>query len=62
MRQDDPMLQDQSSGWDEAFDRLDSNKRGPEKPQHVLNARQLEYIAHIKRMQKSEADNVGRGL
>ena len=42
----------QQSGWDESFDRQEVEQRGPEKPIHVLNSRQLEYVAHIKRMIK----------
>lgn len=46
--------------WSEAFDRQDDEgKRGPEKPAHVLNARQMEFIAHVKRAQKRE-NNVVR--
>ena len=41
--------------WSEAFDRQDDEKlRGNEKPVHVLNARQKEYCAHIKRLAKQE--------
>lgn len=45
---------EKQSGWDDAFDRDETEQRGPEKPAHVLNARQLEYVAHIKRMQQKE--------
>lgn len=45
----------QPDGWNEAFDRQDDEKlRGNEKPVHVLNARQKEYCAHIKRLAKQE--------
>lgn len=47
---------EQESGWDGAFDRLESEQRGPEKPAHVLNARQLEFNAHIKRMMAAQKE------
>lgn len=49
----------QPDGWSEAFERDEDEKRGPEKPLHVLNARQLEYIAHMKRMKREQEHVLG---
>jgi len=43
----------QPDGWNEAFDRVENEK--PEKPVEVLNARQVQYIAHLRR---NESKNV----
>lgn len=60
MKSDDD-LKKPPQEWSEAFDRQDDEgKRGPEKPAHVLNARQMEYCAHIRRMKKQENHNVVR--
>lgn len=45
---------EKETGWEQAFDRQESEVRGQEKPVHVLNARQLEFAAHIRRMQKEQ--------
>ena len=49
---------DKHSGWDDSFDRIEIDGRGPEKPVHVLNARQLEFVAHIKRNQQKDQQRV----
>jgi hypothetical protein len=41
-------------GWDDAFDRQETEQRGPEKPTYILNARQLEFNAHIKKMMAAQ--------
>ena len=53
-----PTKPEKETGWEQAFDRQEPESRGPEKPAHVLNARQLEFAAHIKRMQKEKRELV----
>ena len=53
-----PTKPEKETGWEQAFDRQEPESRGQEKPVHVLNARQLEFAAHIKRMQKEKRELV----
>jgi hypothetical protein len=48
---------EKETGWVEAFDRIEPETNKPEKPVHVLNARQVEYNAHIKRMMAEQKAN-----
>ena len=47
---------EKNPGWDESFDRIEGDGRGPDKPVHVLNARQVEFNAHIKRMMAQQKE------
>ena len=40
----------QVDGWDSAFDRVEVDGRGKERPVSALSPRQVEYANHIKKM------------